>query len=71
MADLKAAKEAFSLGGGGIVPIVAVDDVKIGDGKVGLVFKAVDALLLSDMRQTHRHRIPFEDVPSRSASVWC
>eukprot|EP00961_Rhodomonas_salina_P046237 620399-Rhodomonas_salina.1 len=34
VADLKGAREAFSLAGGFVLPIVEIDDVKIGNGQV-------------------------------------
>lgn len=50
--DLFTAKEAYSLGGGNVLPIVKIDGKAIGDGKPGPVFKALDALQARDMAAT-------------------
>lgn len=53
-ADLFGAQEAYSLGGGGILPIVSVDGRPIGAGRPGPVFAALDALQAGDMATNER-----------------
>lgn len=69
VADLKGAREAFSLAGGFVLPIVEIDDVKIGNGQVGRVFSEIDTLLLKDMQTTHRHPIPWDKFTPRQGSA--
>ena len=47
--DLCNAKEIMDLGGGGVVPIVELDGVPVGNGRVGPVVKALAAVLRADM----------------------
>lgn len=52
--DLFSAQEAYSLGGGGVLPIVNIDGKPIGAGHPGPVFEALDALQTRDMRSNDR-----------------
>lgn len=52
--DLFTAKEAFSLGGGGVIPIVSIDEKMVGEGRPGPVFAALDALQAQDMAGNER-----------------
>ena len=60
--ELYEAKEMFSFGGGGIVPIVQLDDRIIGDGTPGPVFRyCYDKLLLDlDNNTDALDRVPYE-----------
>lgn len=52
--DLFQAQEAYSLGGGGVLPIVSIDGKPIGTGRPGPVFAALDALQAGDMATNNR-----------------
>ena len=43
--ELLAAKEAYSIGGGTLVPIISINDQKIGQGKPGAVFLELGKLV--------------------------
>lgn len=53
-AELYSAREAYSLGGGGVLPIVAIDGKRIGDGRPGPVYQALEALQTRDMETNER-----------------
>ncbi len=58
--DLLHAREAYSLGGGSVLPIVCINDAAIGDGKPGPVYKELDALLRQDMETFFLDEIPYK-----------
>lgn len=60
LAELLAAQEAYSLGGGSVLPIVRINNKAIGDGKPGPIFKELDALLLQDMETNFLDAVPYE-----------
>jgi 4-amino-4-deoxychorismate lyase len=60
LAEAYAARELLSLGGGGIVPITALNGRTIGDGRPGPVFRALWAALDDDLRNDAlTHEIPY------------
>jgi hypothetical protein len=52
--ELYTAKEAYSLGGGSVLPIVSIDGKPIGEGRPGPVYQALDALQSADMEGNDR-----------------
>ena len=66
--DLYSAKECISLGGGGVCPIVAVDDNKIGNGTVGPIFRALRDALQEEMNEFLIDEVPYEDYNNTSLS---
>lgn len=58
--ELLSATEAYSLGGGSVLPIVRINGKLIGDGKPGPVFKELDALLLRDMKTNFLDAVPYQ-----------
>lgn len=59
LGEIEGAREAYSLGGGHIVPIVNINNRPIGDGRVGPVFWELDRLLTQDMENSNN----LDDIP--------
>ncbi|KAM3575824.1 hypothetical protein VYU27_002310 [Nannochloropsis oceanica] len=57
--ELLSATEAYSLGGGSVLPIVRINGKNIGGGKPGPVFKELDDLLLCDMKTNYLDAVPY------------
>ncbi len=57
--ELLSATEAYSLGGGSVLPIVRINGKSIGEGKPGPIFKELDDLLLCDMKTKYLDAVPY------------